>query len=237
MKKIKILIVVAWAAFLVMAVNYGPRVDAQIDKSRARGRKPDMALIDKFDSQIQQRFLTEPFFGIARIAPVTPQPLRSDHLRHFSPVNADEAGIQKSFIDDGWDVGIYLYGRRAEPKIVKGRQKNDFSIRYRVNQPVPVTAGVSEREMQDATDMINQVKEAFLAFQNTAPDELRNFEFDSGDWSYVARPVRAVSQSCLKCHNDYVMLERLGNDKFKMRKRQVGDVNGILLYAFRRSDR
>jgi len=72
-----------------------------------------------------------------------------------------------------------------------------------------------------------------FTFQNETADAPKNIEFVKGDWSYVAKPVRAMNESCLKCHNDYVILDKLPNGQFKMRKRQVGDVNGVLLYAFR----
>ena len=35
-------------------------------------------------------------------------------------------------------------------------------------------------------------------------------------------------------NNDYAVIDKLQDGRFKFRKRAVGDVNGILLYAFRK---
>lgn len=53
--------------------------------------------IDRFDEAVQRRFLTEPSFGMARLAPMTPQPLKSAHVRSFHPVNDDEKSMLAAF--------------------------------------------------------------------------------------------------------------------------------------------
>jgi len=236
--KSKVLILIVWTLFVcVLITERSSPVSGQTSAratTSAVPRKPDMALIDRFDKEIHTRFLTQPSFGMARLTPLTPFKLKGAHLSYFSPQTADEKSIVDTFNNEGWDVGIYLFGRRSEPKIVNGKQKNKFSIQYRVNEPVPVTTKLRERDMQESTDLIKEVKQAFLTYQTSTPEAVRNYEFDRGDWSYVARPVRAMNESCLKCHNDYVVIDKLDNGKFKFRKREVGDVNGILLFAFRK---
>jgi len=238
MKKTKLKTVIAAAWFLLAAVIITERWAPADAQTRAAlvptPRKPDMALIDKFDNAVRARFLTQPFFGMSRLAPLTPVKLRSNHISAFMPQGPVEVEAVKSFSDHGWDVGIYLYGRRAEPRVVNGKPKDKYSITYRVNEPLPVTNKLRVGQMQEPKDLIKYVKKAFLEYQNLKAGEPNNFEFDNGDWSYVARPVRAVNESCLKCHNDYVVIDKLPNDQFKLKRREVGEVNGILLYAFRK---
>jgi hypothetical protein len=234
---VKVTIVAAWLVFISgICIQHSTQVNGQTSKAPAP-RKPDMMLIDRFDNAINLRFLTQPSFGMGRIVSgmiIQREKLRSGHLSYFSPQTESELATVRAFSEEGWDVGIYLYGRRSEPKVVRGKTKDKFSIQYRINQPVTVTATLKERDLQDASDMVKEVKQAFLVFQNSAPNAQQNYGFDRGDWSYVARPVRAANQSCLQCHNDYVVIDKLQDGRFKLRKREVGDVNGILLYAFRR---
>lgn len=236
MLKLKVLAVATWLIFTVgIFYLHSSFVDAQTTSPRPiLTRKPDMALINKFDNEIRARFLSEPFFGVARIAPTQPVKLASAHLSSFSPKTSAEMDAVKSFVEGGWDVGIYLYGRRAEPKVKNGKAKDKYAITYRVNQPVTVTGLQRPSQLQDPKNLVKYVKEAFLEYQNAKPTDAENFQFDNGDWSYVARPVRVVSESCLRCHNDYVVIDKLSAGQFKLRKRGIGDVNGILLYAFRR---
>jgi hypothetical protein len=237
-RNVKVLILLVWALIAAGALSERPWIVEGQSRSTLNSaviHTPDVALIDKFDKAIQERFMTEPTFGRARLEPTRPVPLESAHLNYFVPKNADELTSVKSFGDEGWDVGIYLFGRRSEPKVVNGKQKDRFSIRYRVNRPVPVTTTLREDEMPNAAKLVTEIKQAFLEFQRSTADMPPTYAFDRGDWTYIARPVRAANQSCLKCHNDYVILDKLDNKKFTMRKRRVGDVNGILLYAFRRT--
>jgi hypothetical protein len=233
---VKTIIIAIWL-IAAGSISFLPSryVDAQYDRTAAvEPRRPDKALIDKFDTEVRTRFLTMPFFGITRIAPREPVPFRSSHIGSFSPQTPEEVAAVKAFNDDRWDVGIYLYGRRSEPKLKNEKPTNKFSIRYRVNRPVPVSFGLREGQLQEPAHLIKYVKQAFLLYQKAQPDEATDFEFENGDWSYIARPVRAMNQSCLQCHNDYVVIDKLPNGQFKLKKREVGDVNGILLYAFRK---
>jgi hypothetical protein len=236
MRKLKIVLISIWLSVAVFIANHRDPAAAQTNRpiTNIYQRRPDVRLIDRFDNEIHARFLTEPFFGMARLAPTTPVKLRSNHVAGFMPQTPEEIELERTFKDSGWDVGIYLYGRRAVPKLKNGKPQDDFKITYRVNVPVPVTFGLREGQLQDAKGLIRYVKQAFLDFQSAGVDGTNTFEFEKGDWSYVARPVRAVNQSCLKCHNDYVVVDKLANNKFKLKRREVGDVNGILLYAFRK---
>jgi hypothetical protein len=206
---------------------------ALADKEIKSNPKPELALIDKFDKAVQQRFLTKPFFGIARIEPVfKPNP----HLRAFLPENEEERKSVGDFVNDGWKVDIYLFGRRTQPMVVNGKERKEFNVNYRLNRPVSVTGNLKEKEMQKPETLLKDVKHAFREFETNASPNRNHYEFSIGNWSYVARPVRAANASCLQCHTDYVIAEQTAKNKYRFRRRQVGDVNGVLVYGFSKND-
>ncbi len=194
-----------------------------------KNSKPENALVERFDAAIQQRFLTEPNFGMRRIQPAFPP---NPHLEQFSPINDEERASVAAFEKDGWKVSLYLFGRHAAPKVVDGKEQKEFSVSYRLNKPLPITKELTEKQLPNAEKLLKEVKAAFLEFQTPNSPNENNYEFSIGKWSYVAKPVRAVNQSCLKCHTDYVVTEKVGDDKYKFRKRQVGDANGVIVYGF-----
>lgn len=195
--------------------------------------KPADSLINSFDAAIQKRFLTEPYFGIYRIAPTVPV---NPHFGYFLPMNDEERKSLADFQSGGWKVFLYLYGKKANQRVVDGKTKKDFVINYRINQPVTITKSLEKKDLPTGESLLKDVKEAFLAFQTPNAQNENNYEFSSGKWSYVARPVRAANESCVKCHTDYVVTEKLKNNQFKFRKRQIGDVNGVLVYGFAKAE-
>ena len=236
MTKLKLGVLAFWiAALCVTHALYQTGASAQA------GRKPlveipESSKVEDLDRAIQKRFLSEPFFGIARIMPATPQPLRSGHVGGFSPNIGEEAEIVDFFRRSGWRVGIYLYGRRATPREKDGKPTGDFDIRYRVNEPVPVTFGLKEKDLPGAKRLVDEVKEAFLRFQAESLADTGEVSFRKGDWSFVAKPVRAVNESCIRCHTDYVITQKVGEDRYAFRKRAVGDVNGVIVYGFSKDE-
>lgn len=203
------------------------------DKEIKSNPKPEPALIDKFDKAVQQRFLTKLFFGIARIEPVfKPNP----HLRVFVPEDEEERKSVGDFVNDGWKVDIYLFGRRTQPVVVNGKERKEFKANYRLNRPISVTGNLKEKEMQKPDTLLKEVKHAFREFETPTSPNRNHYEFSIGDWSYVARPVRAANESCLQCHTDYVIAEQTAKNRYRFRRRQVGDVNGVLVYGFIKND-
>lgn len=190
---------------------------------------PDVVAVTSFDKTIQKRFLTNPGFGTARFVflPTSPKPLESGHMRSFSPQNPEEASAVTSFTQGGWEVGMYLYGRWVNRE--DGDKK--FKIQYRANLPVAVTPGLKVAELPKARKLADEVKQAFLEFQKDPT--LGPKTFIRGKWTMTAAPVRVANQSCIECHADQVITDKLSDGKFTFRKKQVGDVNGILVYAFR----
>jgi len=236
MLKIKIIVCLIWAFSIVVLFSFqefspasGQTKELTLDKNP----KPENSLVDRFDKAVQQRFLTEPNFGIRRIQPVHPP---SPHLEQFSPINDEEKTSVADFENDGWKVSLYLFGRRATPKIADGKEQKEFTINYRLNKPLPITRELRGKHLPKAEKLLKEVKAAFLEFQTPNSPNENDYEFSIGKWSYVAKPVRAVNQSCLKCHTDYVLTEKIEDDKYKFRKRQVGDANGVIVYGFAKKD-
>ena len=241
MKKLKIAICLCWVVlFAVFGLVHntsdtsGQTRSAAAKDPRIDDSAPDAETIERFDRAVQNRFLTQPDFGIRRMVPTTPEPLTSVHVGSFSPVNDEERQLIKSFTDAGWKVGLYLFGRRATPN---GDDKNPlekFKIQYRINQPVAVTPGLPEKDLPGAKRLIKEVKNAFLTFQADQEAGRATTQFAKDEWTFVARPVRAVNASCIQCHTDYVVTSKLDDGRFRFRKRAVGDVNGIIVYGFSR---
>jgi hypothetical protein len=228
----------AAAVFCAMAFSLSGRLPITAGQTKkpvaASVEVPDS--IERFDRAIQSRFLTEPMFGMARIVsgmPIKSTPYRSRHVPSFHPNGEDEVALVDAFRNDGWRVGLYLYGRRAEPRKSSGPIEK-FDVKYRINLPVAITSNLEQKELPAAKKLIDDVKAAFIEFQTGDPATFTEKRFAKGPWTFVAKPVRAVNASCVRCHTDYVITEKLADKKFTFRKRQVGDVNGVLVYAFSR---
>lgn len=244
MNRLKLVVCAVWAMLIVSFASFHSSTKTSGQKNNVSGSIgvssesiPDSSVVDRFDTAVQKRFLTEPNFGARRMLPTTPEPLESAHVGSFSPVNDDEKDVVSAFQNDGWRVGLYLFGRRAEPN---GKEKNPlekFKIRYRINQPIPVTWGLREKHLPNSKKLIKEVKEAFLRFQAANRSDENNFQFQKGEWTFVARPVRAVNDSCVRCHTDYVVTNRLDDGRFQFRKRAVGDVNGVIVYGFSKEEK
>lgn len=233
MAKIKLFVCIGWiiGVFGIFFTQRPIPVKAYEIELNSVIAKPDLKEVEKFNVLILGRFLTEPGFGSARIQPIPPY---SKHIETFYPKNELEKTAVNNFEQNDWKVGLYLFGRKANRKIKNGVEQKEFLIEYRFKQPVIITKNIKEREeLSNSNRMLKQVKEAFLLFQGDQENE-KSFEFKIGKWWYYAKPVRAVNQSCVQCHTDYVVLKKLDDGKYQFRQRKVGDVNGVLVYAFQK---
>ena len=230
----KIVICLVWiVGVLGLMFNQRPvTVNGKNNEAETDTTKPDLNKIEEFNSLIQKRFLTEPGFGMVRIQPTPPY---SNHLSSFYPKDSSEKKAVEAFERDGWKVGLYLFGKRTERRIKNGVEQKGFLSDYKLKQPVIITKNIREREeLSNSSRILKKVKEAFLQFQESVDAEEKTFEFDSGGWSYFAKPVRAVNASCVQCHTDYVVIKKSEDGNYQLRRRKVGDVNGILVYAFKK---
>lgn len=238
MRIIKLVVLAVWVVSIVLVVlarNSSPvlgRTELSPDQPIVEVR-PKTELIDRFDRAIQRRFLDAPFFGMARITPRNP-PVTSGHVGGFSPRDEEESKTLQEFGRENWKVSLHLFGRRAQPKEVKGVKTDKFEIRYRLNDPVSITRNLKESKIPSPKKLLKNVKQAFIDFQTPDSPNYNNYEFRVGDWAYVARPVRVPNQSCLQCHTDYVITAKLDDGRYKFRKRNVGDANGVVVYGFRK---
>lgn len=226
--KLRILACLFAVVFAAFAFGSSRFAHAQ---QRESEKAPPAELVERFDKLIQTRFLAKPNFGFRRIQPIEPV---SAHLEYFSPDNADERSIVDEFEKKGWKVAIYLYGRSVEPFKNDSKYAGKFDIKYKVNVPVPVAKRLRSTEVPTSKSLLGQVKTAFVDFQTRGAATENAYDFKRGGWNYYARPIRASETSCLACHQDYVITQRLGDGKFKFRKRELGDANGVVVYAFRR---
>jgi hypothetical protein len=195
---------------------------------------PDIALVDRFDAAIQKRFLANPNFGMARVAPVRRTGAR--HIDEFYAETDEEQRAVAELEKAGWIAGLYLYGRTAMPMMKHDKPQEKFDIKYYLNAPLPITSHLKKSQLPGASKLLDRVKTAFVDFQTPEGPNANATDFSIGKWAYYARPVRAANESCILCHSDYVITARLGNGQFKVRKRVVGDANGVIVYGFSKKD-
>ncbi len=212
MKKTKYIVCLIWILLL------GFLISSHISFAQKKSNeKPLLELVNKFDTEIHKRFLMKPGVGMWRIAPINP-------IAHIEGTDRslEEGKLLESFNDQGWQMGLYLIGR----KITEKSDGKKFAIAYHINKPLPLT-NLSASKMPAGKGFMREIKVAFDKFKT---DE--SYEFERGKWSYFVRPVRAMSESCLQCHKDYVIEEKLAGKIYKFRTRKASDAIGVLVYAF-----
>jgi hypothetical protein len=231
--KLKMLICFIWISFvsLICSQNFWI-VTGQIADNKSK-LKPTTLQLEKFDSIVQSRFLTEPFFGARRIQP--PYPTNPHLSESFYTKTQDEEKFIFKFDEQNWKVSIHLFGRIVQPILVEDSKPTKFSINYRLPPPIRVTKNLNKKSLPKSETLLKDAKKAFIEFQTQDINSEINYEFEKNGWNYYAKPVRAVNESCIKCHTDYVVLDKKDNKNYTFRKRQVGDVNGILVYGFKKS--
>lgn len=212
--KLKITVFFVWLIGIIGFVTFQKSVNAEAISTIP---KPDLKEVEKFNSLILERFLTEPQFGGRRI-------ITSDiHLQSFAPKNDAEKSSVNYFEQKGWKMGIYLFGKRYY-----------YGSYFITNKPISVTKQTETDDLPNGELILSDVAKAFYDFQEDEKSNDRKIEFTSDDWWYFAKPVRAVNESCVKCHQDTVQIREKGTNKYTLRPRQIGDVNGVLVYAFQK---
>jgi hypothetical protein len=121
-------------------------------------------------------------------------------------------------------VVLYLAGRRllnpsADQPLFSHRQDP-------IKGPARITPG-ARVPTPAAESLADEFRRAFASFDRRA----RHDDFIAGDWRVVARPVRAADGSCLQCHRrDGVNWPARNTSDL-----QVGDVLGVVMYAYQES--
>jgi hypothetical protein len=236
--RLKIIACLIWITGFVAFISFQIHSSANSNSSKSdtgkTNPKPDKVQVEKFDKALQERFFTEPSFGIRRLEPAyKPNPhFENFDFVQFNPKTKEEQLSIEAFEKEDWKVSLYLFGRRAIPQDANEKEPKEFNIQYRLNRPLLVTKNVKIKQVTNPGKFREEIKSAFDSFQNPSSPNYENYEFSVGKWSYVARPVRAANESCIKCHTDYVALPQPGTDEYQFRRRQVGDANGILVYGF-----
>jgi len=227
-RKLKVVVFLSWilcVAFFCI-LKFTSDVNSQASKPQTE-KKPSDELINKFDQAIHRRFLEQPNFGIRRIGP-QPNP----HLETFVPASEDEKNSVTGFQEEGWAVGLYLFGRRANEIPVKknGKTVKKLHVVNKLNAPLPITEKLKSDDLAKSESLLEQVKIAFQVFQTSD-----NYEFEFNNRAYVAKPVRAMNESCLQCHTDFYITKQVAKKTYKYRPRKVGDTIGVLVYSFEKA--
>lgn len=220
----KLLFCLAWTILVFVSLSVDRYQFGVSGQTTPKANTPSLNLIDTFDEAIQQRFITEPDFGIRRVQPTYPT---NPHIsEYFNPKDGVESESVEKFLNEDFKVSLYLFGRRITKEVDEKSDEMKFTINYRLHNPMAVTKNVKPQTLSSPRKLLKEIKAAFQELQTKD-----SFEFNNGNWSYIARPVRA-QESCVKCHTDYVIAEKTGKSDYKFRKRRAGDANGILVYGF-----
>ncbi len=235
--KIKIAVFFVWLIGMVGFVTFQKSVSAEAISTIP---KPDLKEVEKFNALILDRFLTQPSLGFGRLVP-TPTP--SLHLStensqtgklKFSPKDENERNSIINFEQKGWKIGLYLFGKSANTFYIPGKTEPEVSIDYRLFKPIAITENIKENDLTKPEKILEKAKVAFDEFQFSEKSKKKIFEFESEGWWYLAKPVRAVNQSCVDCHTGNAVARAIRTGKYEFRSRRIGDVNGVLVYAFQK---
>jgi hypothetical protein len=185
-------------------------------------------LIAELHNLMQKRFKdTAKGFGYRRIATV------GDSPHSFRPENEEEMRAIEQLRKASLEVTLYLSGRR----VLGARPEGDLWKRFaknRIKGPLHIAGEQASEDLFDRAELWHQSRKAMAAFKRS-----NHYDFSIGDWKFSARPVRALDQSCLKCHRqesaNYLDLLTARSER-KNESLKVGDPLGVILYGYRRGD-
>lgn len=212
---------------IAVAVSSGPSA------STLRGVVPSQesadsgaGLIAALDDCIQQRFLdVDQGFGYRRI--VRP----GDTAHRFKPENAKELAVVDYLIRHKLDMVLYLAGREIVGPSLNSQEFDRIAGKL-IKGPVRITPNDKGMAGLPALKQLwDRGHEAMQAFHGSD-----NYDFNLGGWKFVARPVRASDQSCLKCHQGNGTSYLLRDRALESRPLQIGDPLGLLFYGYKTSD-
>lgn len=183
-------------------------------------------LIGALDDCIQQRFLdVDKGFGFRRI--IRP----GDTAHRFKPENAKELAVVEYLSGTRLDVVLYLAGRGILASKLNSEEVDGVAGNL-IKGPVLITTSDKQVAGLPAFKQLwDHGREAMQVFQGS-----NRYDFNLGEWSFTARPVRASDTTCLNCHQgNGTTLFSMRNNGRESNSLQKGDPLGLLVYGYRRS--
>jgi hypothetical protein len=185
-------------------------------------------LIAALDDSIQRRFLDiDKGFGFRRI--IRP----GDTPHRFKAENAKELTIVEHLTRARLDVVLYLAGRAIAGPRLNSADVDRIAANL-IKGPVFITASDKQIGGLPAPGRLWEYgREAMRVFQRSD-----SYGFSLGDWRFIARPVRASDQSCLKCHQP-IRTSHIAktNPRQDSNSLQIGDPLGLVVYGYKNSDK
>ena len=168
------------------------------------------------DAAIQKRFeKVDGRFGYTRL-------LLRNGAHGFAPENDEEISSLRELQDANLRVALYLASR----SLVATRDENRVGASHRIKGPLLITRGPFDAT-PPAASMRAEARRAFALFERTE----QQHDFELGGWMVVARPVRALNDTCLKCHRSTGGNWPSGEPS----DLRVGDALGVVFYAYQES--
>jgi hypothetical protein len=184
----------------------------------------DAALIEALDDCIQQRFLDiDKGFGFRRLV----RPGETAH--RFKPENAKELAVVSYLTGQKLEVVLYLAGRGIVAPNLNSKDVDNVAGKL-IKGPIRITPSDKPvANLPTLRQLWDRGQEAMRVFQGS-----ENYDFNLGEWKFIARPVRASDQSCLKCH-------QAGGPSYPIRLQgstalQIGEPLGLLVYGYKKND-
>jgi hypothetical protein len=208
-------------AWVSQPVSGGQRTKTDARASEAR-------VISALDDCLQDRFKdVDEKFGMARIA--------RGKAHRFQPENIREVEALRGLERAKLRVVFYLAGRRvlgAMPGPGSWREEDGWGI---IKGPVDITPVSARRSslFEDNApprprDLWEDSRRAMMAFASA-----ESHEFTNAGWKFIARPVRASSESCLECHGAPKSFVRPSLGIAADRSLKIGDSIGAAIYGYR----
>jgi hypothetical protein len=186
-------------------------------------------VVDPLDRVVQKRFHDVIGFGMARIG----------SERWFLPETREEKDAVKTLNSGGYQVSLYLVGRAILQEVTEKYRvsKAQFGSNDHLMSGPMFVGSRRLKGLPDGRTMWEPSREALRQF--AAGSE--RYSFDASGWRVAARPVRASSESCLKCHgfDTKLTFQKDGSMMIGPEQRRnelhEGDPLGVLLYVYRKA--
>jgi hypothetical protein len=210
-------VALTFAALTILHAVAPTRTSATGGEQEERASFSAVGAVLALDAAIQKRFeRVDGRFGYTRL-------ILPNGAHGFAPENDAEISSLRELEDANLRVALYLASRRF---VAPTPDEKQVGTSHRIKGPLLITRGPFDAT-PPAASMRAEGRRAFALFERKEPQH----EFDLGRWMVVARPVRALNGTCLKCH-------RSTGDNWPTSAPsdlRVGDVLGVVFYAYQES--